>query len=293
METLAASKCVKHEWVVFSTLIEDRALFLQCVECGLAGTVENPSRKEWKRAFHAPSRPYQWHDESRIHQRDVLPLHVVRATPCQECDCPNKRRAEAKYERFPAEIVTPDGPLTTEEASELANLAVFVRGSDLCSGLFPLFVRGYQADTGVTFPKATNAIADRVEKIHRMGLHCSSAVVGRVLQEYARTPPRSKTPKLSSRLPDVLPVRDHYWMLHDGEKYAKHGSEERNGVLVFLCQERAEQFVLTVGKALPQFQPIKVSALGFFREAEQVGAFAIADGLSVTVCEISKAVDHE
>ena len=38
---------------------------LQCVECGAHATVDDPSRKEWRKAFHAPSNPYPWNDASR------------------------------------------------------------------------------------------------------------------------------------------------------------------------------------------------------------------------------------
>jgi hypothetical protein len=65
MRAAQADGCNPHEWVVFSTFVEDRALFVQCVGCGASGTVDDPSKKEWKRAFRAPSRPYRWHDESR------------------------------------------------------------------------------------------------------------------------------------------------------------------------------------------------------------------------------------
>ncbi len=33
--------------------------------CGLHGTVEAPASEEWRQAFHAPSRPFQWLDETR------------------------------------------------------------------------------------------------------------------------------------------------------------------------------------------------------------------------------------
>ena len=122
-----------------------------------------------------------------------------------------------------------------------------------------------------------------------MGLHCSSGVISRALSEFAWTPPRQRCPESNSTLKDVLPARDHYWLLHDGEKYARHGTEETSGVLVFDCQERAEQFMLTVGKGLPAFKPVKVSPTTFLEEARRAGAFAVADGLlRVRVCEISK-----
>lgn len=87
---------------------------------------------------------------------------------------------------------------------------------------------------------------------------------------------------------DVLPVQDHYYLLHDGEKYARHGTEEANGLLVFPNLERAEQFCMTVGRALPAFQPKRVTAEQFISLAEDLGAFCIADRLGVAVCLISE-----
>lgn len=67
----------------------------------------------------------------------------------------------------------------------------------------------------------------------------------------------------------MLPARDYYWLFHDVEKY---------GVLVFDCQERAEQFLLTLGKVLPVFRPVKVSPTTLLEEARRAGAFAGAEG---------------
>jgi hypothetical protein len=38
----------------------------QCVECGTHGVIEGPTREEWGEAFHAPSRPYRWHEDARV-----------------------------------------------------------------------------------------------------------------------------------------------------------------------------------------------------------------------------------
>jgi hypothetical protein len=35
--------CKNHEWVVFSTVLEQGWLMLQCVNCGLHATVDDPS----------------------------------------------------------------------------------------------------------------------------------------------------------------------------------------------------------------------------------------------------------
>lgn len=87
-------------------------------------------------------------------------------------------------------------------------------------------------------------------------------------------------------LADLLPAQEHYYLLHDGVKYARHGTGEANGLLVFENRERADQFCLTVGKALPAFQPVMVGADDFMRLVEEVGAVCMADGLKVVVATL-------
>ena len=84
-------------------------------------------------------------------------------------------------------------------------------------------------------------------------------------------------------LADLLPVQEHYYLLHDGVKFARHGTPVAIGLLVFEDRERADRFCQTVGKALPAFQPVTVGAEEFMRLVEEVGAVCRADGLSVTV----------
>lgn len=84
-------------------------------------------------------------------------------------------------------------------------------------------------------------------------------------------------------LGDLLPAQEHYFLLHDGKRYAKHGTPEANGLLVFETREGADQFYQTVGKAMPAFQPVKVDAEEFMRLFEEVGAVCVAEGLCVTV----------
>ncbi len=62
-----------HEWVVFSTAINDGCLMLQCVMCGAHGSVDDPSADEWSEAFCAPSNPYRWMENHRVNVRGVLP----------------------------------------------------------------------------------------------------------------------------------------------------------------------------------------------------------------------------
>jgi hypothetical protein len=175
-----------HEWVVFSTAIEDGFLMLQCVDCGLMATVDDPSEVEWSEAFHAPSRPYRWADESRLRLRGPEPLHVVRAEQNPHgCECPS-HQADLEYERFPAEIMAPDSALTPEGRKELEALSDLVSKSDLCSNLFPFFMQSFLSDTGHEPAGSVKRIVSRIEQIDRMGLHCSPAVVARVLREFAK-----------------------------------------------------------------------------------------------------------
>jgi hypothetical protein len=67
-----------HEWVVYSTAVTEVWLMLQCVACGLVGTVEDPSKEEWSEAFHAPSSPYRWRDGSRVVEKAFAPLQINR-----------------------------------------------------------------------------------------------------------------------------------------------------------------------------------------------------------------------
>jgi hypothetical protein len=48
---------------------------LQCTRCGLHGTVDDPTREEWSKAYDAPSNPYPWTDVARI------TLHPEKQTP--------------------------------------------------------------------------------------------------------------------------------------------------------------------------------------------------------------------
>lgn len=60
----------QHEWGVFSTVLEDAALLVQCVECGAYGKVCDPTAEEWRQALHAASNPYHWRDNERV---ELLP----------------------------------------------------------------------------------------------------------------------------------------------------------------------------------------------------------------------------
>ena len=55
-----------HDWYVYSTAVEDRVLLVECRNTGERGYVANPTPKEWRQAFRAPSNPYPWTDETRV-----------------------------------------------------------------------------------------------------------------------------------------------------------------------------------------------------------------------------------
>lgn len=178
-----------HEWVVFSTALQDGSLMVQCVKCGEMGTVHDHSKEEWGKAFHAPSHPYLWTNDSRVHRQGKAPLHVIRSNGVgTRCTCPprgddHERRA---YERFPAEIMQSDGPLSDDERHDLIHLASLVTEHKWCSAIFPTILRSFEEDGGLWITDAAKQIAERIERIDGMGLHCSPFVVARVLEEYAK-----------------------------------------------------------------------------------------------------------
>jgi hypothetical protein len=63
----------RHEWWVFSTCITDCTLMLSCRLTGAGGIVRNPTRAEWRKAFHAPSHPYIWNDNDRVEILSEVP----------------------------------------------------------------------------------------------------------------------------------------------------------------------------------------------------------------------------
>lgn len=62
-----------HDWWVFSTAILDGVLMVECRATGAFGIVRNPTKEEWRKAFHAPSRPYRWDQPERV--EITSPLH--------------------------------------------------------------------------------------------------------------------------------------------------------------------------------------------------------------------------
>lgn len=102
---------------------------------------------------------------------------------------------------------------------------------------------------------------------------------------------RKKKPKpkmQTGKLTDVLPLQDHYYFLWDGKRFANHGASLKNcGVLVFANLERAEQFMLTVGRGMPEFKPQQVSLAEFFTEWEKAGAICLSRTNSISLVPFS------
>ena len=164
-----------HEWVLFSTALAEGWLMVQCVQCGLHGTVNDPTKEEWSAAFYAPSKPYRWKDDSRVITCSVGPLYVARS----DSD-------PGVYERIPREIMGKVLPVTPEERQQLEEMAEVVRDGDLDGRLFPLFIRSYQRDTGDEFTGAVRRLADRLEDWTERAFPATAETVAGVLKWYAR-----------------------------------------------------------------------------------------------------------
>jgi hypothetical protein len=112
----------------------------------------------------------------------------MRAAGARRCDCyaalgiPEPGR----YERVPAEIIGSGEVLTDQEREQLVALARVVRKSDLCSRSFLFSLQSFQQATGREVPGAAYRIAGRIEEIDARGIHCSAAVVARILLDYVR-----------------------------------------------------------------------------------------------------------
>jgi hypothetical protein len=48
------------DWFVFSTCLSTRELMLMDNHTGDFAVVKDPTKEEWSKAFHAPSKPYTW-----------------------------------------------------------------------------------------------------------------------------------------------------------------------------------------------------------------------------------------
>jgi hypothetical protein len=185
--------CENHEWVVYSTALEQRRLLLQCDTCGLHATVDDPTKEEWSAAFQAPSKPYRWHEEARvvIHAEHPTDRRYVQKKPpsAKKCACYATLgvREPGDYERVWIEATTPKPEVNAGARKELLSLAALAGGAaDLCSTFFPFFVEGYQQDTGGELSHAVRWFAKQVEKLRAMGAHCSSSVIATLLRELAK-----------------------------------------------------------------------------------------------------------
>ena len=54
-----------HEWWVFSTCLGTCELMLRCAKTDAFAVIPNTTEAEWKRAYHAPTRPYRWPESER------------------------------------------------------------------------------------------------------------------------------------------------------------------------------------------------------------------------------------
>lgn len=176
-----------HEWVVYSTALQEHWLMLQCVECGTLSTVDDPTREEWGRAFRAPSRPFRWMRDSRVTLRGQGRLRVIRATGATRCGCQAQigRPEIGDYERYPVRYTEPLRALTEEDRGELRELADLASNSGLCSPLFPLFIRGFEEDAGLRNSPAVEEATARIERIVSHEVHFTPGVVAMILRGFA------------------------------------------------------------------------------------------------------------
>lgn len=185
----------QNTWVVFSMALSDGWLMLQCVDCGLHGTVEDPTSEEWREAFHAPSRPYQWLDETRIVIHPEVPAwkgYIVRTEIVNKCVCDTGRGViePRDYERFPNEATSPPINLTDTDRAELLVLVEIVKKGAVCSRSFEVFLAICERDIGEVHGPAVKEVGRRISSLDRKGMHCSPSVVARLLTEIA-SPPHS------------------------------------------------------------------------------------------------------
>jgi hypothetical protein len=176
-----------HEWAVFSTALREGFLMVQCIECGMMGTVDDPTKGEWSEAYHAPSRPYRWDDWARVTVQGYGAPHVIRATEATRCDC-HALRGQLEvgdYERYPGSIFPSQEVVDEAGMDVVSQLADYVGGTDLCSRLLPGFIRHIEEKTGPVHPPAVHSIIRWIEAWDSKGLHFSPGVVARILREFA------------------------------------------------------------------------------------------------------------
>jgi hypothetical protein len=185
--------CNNHEWVVFSTAIAERWLMVQCLDCGLHGTVNDPTKKEWTEAFGAPTQPYRWHDQTRVVIHEEHPKSVRyaqgKAPYPKKCVCDLKKLGVAEpgaYERFWIEATTPKPFVTPEARVEFLCWATLVEGTHvLCSRLFPELVESVHQYTSLKAPDAVRRFTKQLKTLGMKGIHFSSSEVASLLRDLA------------------------------------------------------------------------------------------------------------
>lgn len=165
----------EHEWVVFSTALQEGWLMLQCVECGRHGTVNDPTREEWSAGYHAPSKPYRWADIRRVTVRKNGPRYVARS-----------ESNPGQYERIPRELMGRVRPVTAKEADELESLAQVAIDGRLDGSQFPVFLRSFMRDAGYEPSETAIRLACRLEEWSGRGFLAPPETVASVLKWYAR-----------------------------------------------------------------------------------------------------------
>lgn len=164
--------CNEHEWVVFSTAINDGVLMLQCVDCGKNAIVSDPTLEEWSEAFTAPTQPYRWRDQGRVRvQGTQNSLYVL-------------RRDDGTYERVPREVIRGLPQITVGEAEELLGVAEMIRDDQFDGQLFSMFVGGLKCD-GFDPCGALVALAQRIGKWSEKGMTIPPEWVLSALRVYA------------------------------------------------------------------------------------------------------------
>jgi DNA adenine methylase len=63
--------CTEHKWVVIGTAIREICLVLQCIHCGVQGTIDDPDEQEWREALDGQ---YEWPDGLRVQFRSTNPI---------------------------------------------------------------------------------------------------------------------------------------------------------------------------------------------------------------------------
>jgi hypothetical protein len=188
----AGSGCpTGHHWVVYSTALMDSCLMLQCVDCGMMGTVNDSTKEEWSEAYHAPARPYRWDDWARVTVRGKGPPHVIRATEATRCECHALcgQLEVGDYERYPGGIFPSEEVVDEAGMDDVSQLADFVGGTDLCSRFLPDFIRHCVESSGNQPPPALRSIIRWIEAWDSKGLHFSPGVLVRILRDFASSRP--------------------------------------------------------------------------------------------------------